>query len=237
MILVLADGSDIPAQHLVRRWSDHRARLMTSADLSLPGWRLELGRPSRWTAIVGGRPVADNEGLRAVVNRLRAVTADMLTHIVAEDRDYVAQEMTAFLFCWLTELACTVVNRPAPLCLNGPGWRQEQWLHQAAQLGIPTIPSRRPASRAAGERVTVTLAGTECIGAPDAATCEWLNRQVRRLAGAAQIRLGRFAFDMQGEDLLFAGADAGADLDNSAVCAALLAWIEAPERNGPAPWR
>ncbi len=56
---------------------------------------------------------------------------------------YVSAEMTAFLLSWLSGLDCPILNRPTPNCLSGPGWRQEQWIHLAARLGIPVDPVQR----------------------------------------------------------------------------------------------
>ena len=53
--------------------------------------------------------------------------------------------MMAFLASWLNGLPSPVFNRPTPVCLMGPNWRQEQWVHAAADWN--TDPTRLPAQR------------------------------------------------------------------------------------------
>ena len=65
---------------------------------------------------------------------------------IAEKREAderVAAEAMAFLASWLYGLTSPVLNRPTPVCLMGPNWRQEQWVHAAAQIGIPIHPIYR----------------------------------------------------------------------------------------------
>jgi hypothetical protein len=77
---------------------------------------------------------------------------------------------SAFLVFWLAELACPMLNRPSPGRLNGPSWRHEQWVAQAARVGLwvvsetrrltlkaPASLSQRPAA------CSVTVVGDHCI--------------------------------------------------------------------------
>ena len=217
MIAVLAHAGDAQAGRLVARWAAHDAQLVTPADLSRAGWRLEPGVPSHWSAAVGDRSVGDDGPLRGVLVRLAAVCGSDLPHIVAEDRAYVAAEMTAFLASWLTELRCPVVNRPSPNCLSGPGWRLEEWARAAVRLGIPVAKVRRPTpARVARVMATVTVAGRVGLGAPELVT------RARRLAEAAGLRLAQCAFGA-GVEAPLLGATADADLDDDAVAAGVLA--------------
>jgi hypothetical protein len=75
----------------------------------------------------------------------KVITAAELHHVAERDRDYVAAEMQAFLFAWLSRLSCPVLNRPTPYCLSGPAWRNEHWIHAAAHIGIPVRAARRSA--------------------------------------------------------------------------------------------
>jgi hypothetical protein len=199
MLIILAGEQDEVARDLAGRWSSSDSHLITPKDLSQSGWRHRLGSRTVgfWSAglrhapkerldepqaefqdeniaVVGGRTVSARR-IDGVLTRLPCVFEQELAHIVPVDRAYVSAEMTAFLLSWLSELDCPILNRPTPTCLSGPGWRQEQWLHFAARLGIPVAPVRRYAKL--GEessietgpelRKAVTVVGQRCFNAFD----------------------------------------------------------------------
>jgi hypothetical protein len=223
VIIVLAHQSDQQARRLIARWSGYGAMLLTPAHLSLPGWRLQPGRPSRWSAIVGERRLDEATPLLGVLSRLPRVKADDLDGIIPEDRPYVAAEMTAFLASWLAELRCSVVNPPTPDCLAGPAWRAEEWVTLATRLGIPVSTIRR--STRPPQQVTatamVTIAGRRCLGMADASATKY----ARLLASAACVQLGTFRFDASGDEWRFAGADLAAEVDDPGIADALLAYF------------
>ena len=174
MLLVIAHRGDAAAQALVHRWGGHGAHLLSCEDLSLPGWCHYLGDLSASTAVIGGR-IVGIERITAVLTLLPCVTADQLIHIVPGDRLYVAAEMTAFLVSWLSELPCPVLNRPSAGCLMGPNWGLPQWVHAAAQAGIPVHPLHRRVALSADPApeftevtpTTVTVIGGRCLGEAD----------------------------------------------------------------------
>src|SRR5262245_59736765 len=133
VIVVVASRTDAPARNFVRRYAAQGVYLLTPADLSHCGWSYRVGHIEASMAVIGGQRMAARD-LRGVVTRLPAVSEDDLEHIAAPDRAYVAAEMQAFLFSWLTALRCPVLNRPAPSCLAGPAWRPAQWSRAAARL-------------------------------------------------------------------------------------------------------
>src|SRR5262245_2467532 len=143
--MIVASRSDEAARILTHRWRALGAVLVTSSDLSAVGWRDHVGRHAGATAGIDGRVVSTDD-ITGVLTRLAAVEERELTHIVPDDRAYVAQEMTAFLVSWLSGLSCPMLNRPTPGCLAGPPWRRERWIHEAARLHIPVIPVRRGVS-------------------------------------------------------------------------------------------
>jgi hypothetical protein len=192
MLLIVASRDDWAAQSLADRWGKLDAHVLTTHDLSRPGWTVRFGAPDDGTAIVGGRRVGMGE-VRGVLVRLSAVTARELPFVVPEDRDYAAAEMTAFLRCWLTGLRCPVLNRPSPQSLSGPGWGPAQWVHVAAGLGIPVRSFRQRA--ALGEdfpieppytvqdAVTITVIGSRSFGECSGGLAD----QARALAAAAGV--------------------------------------------------
>jgi hypothetical protein len=117
---------------------------MKPDDLSKAGWRdaLPASDTVQPTAVIGGEEVrfADIEG---VLVRLPWVMEHELASVARADRGYVASEMSSYLVSWLSRLECPVLNRPSAMCLSGPGWRREQWIHAAAKLGIPVKSVRR----------------------------------------------------------------------------------------------
>jgi hypothetical protein len=219
--LVVAGRHDAAAKALAARWGVGRAALLGPADLSRPGWRHHAGEPGPAAAAVGGRgvPVAD---LEAVVVRLGAVTAGELDGVRPEDRNYAAQEMTAFLLAWLDALHCPVLNRPTPGCLNGPAWRPRQWALAAAGAGLPVTRPQPPDGTGTQGGVVVTVVGDRCIGAahPHA------TGRVRRLAAAARVALLEVRLDGTGPDAAFLGANAWPDLADPAVADALDAHLD-----------
>jgi len=180
VLIVLAHRYDQGARELVSRWSANGARLLTSADLSLSGWRHYSDATAESTAVVGGRvvPVAEITG---VLTLLPGIFDQELIDIVPSDRSYVAAEMTAFLLCWLSTLRCPVINRPTPTCLSGPYWRQERWVSAAAGLGIPVHPHHRRVVLAKGstshrpgpQSATVSIVGAQSFGEVDDALVSW----------------------------------------------------------------
>jgi hypothetical protein len=224
MLLILASEHDRAARALVRRWEGYGAGLLTCRDLSTPGWRYYPGDPAASRAAVGGRSIPFEE-IGGILLRLPSVTEDELPHIVEADRGYVAAEMNAFLVAWLTEAHFPVVNRPTPICLMGPNWHHEQWLHAAAQAGArlrssprPTTPEAAASEVHAGRLCTVTVVGERCLGQADDSLKE-LARRIARGAGVTLLAV-QFAGPHAGAE--FVGAYLGADVLQPPVADALL---------------
>jgi hypothetical protein len=155
MLLIFAHASDPVARRLAAAWSPE-ARLIVPRDLSVRGWQhFPVGGGDDTIGLAAGAiRAADVNG---VLVRIAAVGPADLPHIVEEDRNYVATEMTAFLSSLLTSLRCPVVNRPSASALMGPGWSPERWRAAATAAGMDT------AGTGTGELVTVV--GGTCIGA------------------------------------------------------------------------
>ena len=137
MRLILAHRHDVAALDLAGRWGD-AALLLTPADLHLERLLLTVDARGDARAALPSRPQ-----VTSVLNRLAGVGRGDLDHIDGRDLDYAAAELDAFLRALLAAWQGPVVNAPSTTCLNGPGWRPEQWMLAAAAAGLPVKPVRR----------------------------------------------------------------------------------------------
>jgi hypothetical protein len=152
VIVVLAYAGDQFAAELAKVLS---ARVVTARELSTSGWQHHpIGTGDEVLGLADGAVSAT--ALRGVVTRVGAIGAPDLPHIVPEDRDYVAAEMSAFLLSFLHALPCPVVNRPTPMSLMGPGWTTQRWRAAAVAIGLPVAES--------AEGTSVTVVGDRCFG-------------------------------------------------------------------------
>lgn len=200
MLVVVATTHDPDSLSLVARWTEQGAALLSCEDLSVSGWRHYLADGARSVAMIGGRAVSTEE-INGVLTRWPGVYPQELSNVVADDRPYVASEMTAFLRSWLHQLKCPVLNRPSNTDLAGPGWRPEQWVYAAARIGIPVRPIKRRVARNGTSaakpnlpHTTVTVVGKKCFGDVDSALAE----RARLLADAASVQL--LAVHFEGPD-------------------------------------
>jgi hypothetical protein len=229
VLVIVAGRSDEGARLLAERWRAEDACVLTCHDLSRPGWCHRLdGDGVATTIAIGGRTAACDE-IRGVLTRLPTVTEDELPHVVAQDRAYVAAEMTAFMISWLSSLDCPVLNRPTPNCLTGPAWFPEQWVRAARDLGIPTRPMRRRVRRngeaappaGAADRVAVAVVGETCLGDAEPALLGY----ARDLAKAARVDLLTAHFVDPGADARLTAVDLGVDTARDDIADALLAHL------------
>ncbi|PJJ06568.1 hypothetical protein BX264_7107 [Streptomyces sp. 2333.5] len=246
MILVLASRGDAGARQLVDTWGPGQARLLTVDDLSYPGWRIHTEDPAASRAVVQGEVVEVGE-ITGVVTRLPAVTVGEIRRIRAEDRDYAASEMSAFLTYWLSVLPCPVLNPPTAAGLCGPGWRTEQWVMAARRLGIPVRPHTRellPYLRAdpdghgssgngapglsAGGGIQVTVIGDRCIGGEE----HGLTGAAQALAATAGVPMLTTVFEEHGSEVRFVDAHPWTNAFDPRIADATLAYFQ---RSGTAP--
>ena len=214
-LLLLARQGD-PAIELLRRSSLPQQLVHVAvADLSTPGWHCETGRPERAKASAGGR-VLGTAQIAAVVCRIHCITATDLAHLHAEDREFAAGEMQAFLRAWLSQLGERVCNEPGSSSLAGPVWLPPGWRWLATRLGIPALPAHSFAAEK--EECTVLVAGNRVLGTGDAT----LQRYASDLARTVRARLLSVRF-VRLDDWRLADADACPVLDDASV-AALLDW-------------
>jgi hypothetical protein len=212
--LVLAPAGD-PAIQLLRQLLPQQLVHATIADLSSSGWRYVVGRPELATAAIAGR-VLRAEQIAAVWCRLTTITPQDLTQLHADDREFAAGEMHAFLRAWLSQLGERVCNQPNSTSLAGPAWLPMRWRWLATRSGIPAVAAASATEQ--GEAVTVLVAGRQVLGTRDASVI----RHALRLAGAVRSTLLAVNFVKQGE-WRFTSADPNPQLDATGA-AALLEW-------------
>lgn len=229
MVVIVASAGDQTARALAEAWECADARLLTPLDLSLPGWHCRFCTPEPGMAVVDGKTVPA-ETINGIVTRLPWITEGEIPHVAEQDRAYVAAEMQAFLFAWLSRLACPVLNRPTPFCLSGPAWRHEKWISVAGRLGIRVRSARRitrPGSppklhSATGSDVTGGLAEVTVVagryGGPDSRLVE----PTQQLAAAAGVRMLTAYYSNHDRDAELAGVSLWPDITNPAIRDAML---------------
>jgi hypothetical protein len=209
-LLIIASARDEKARQLATLWEGAGARLLLPRDFTRPGWRYQPGRIETSIASAGGESIPAQQ-ISGVLTRLGNVAEDELIEIVPSDRAYVAQEINAFLVAWLSALRCPILNRPGTVCLSGPNWRPEQWVHAAAQAGIPVIAARRhvppdgslSVAPPCAPLATVTIVGKHCFGSKD----RCLQDGARRLARCAKVEFLAVTFAGSGKDARFWSAN------------------------------
>jgi hypothetical protein len=225
VLLILASRTDDAARALIERWAG-AAVLLTPGDLSQSGWALGVGVGGGRAVIAGVSTPVDR--ITGVLTRLPWVLPHELPHVVEEDRDYVAAEMSAFLLAWLHGLACPVLNPASPECLMGPSGWPGWWLRAAAEAGLRVRSERhrvtRPATTPPDEPSTsVAVVGREAFGAADPSVLD----AARRLAAATDVALLRVHFSGPSTGAAVLGADLWPDLLAPGVPEAILALFEA----------
>lgn len=222
MLLVLGSALDDQPLALVERWTQagRDVALATPADLSRSGWRLRSGRPDQARAAVGERLVEAGE-IDAIVTLLPWVSPADLGHVAKADRDYVAHEMSAFLLAWLTELRCTVVDRPSTVSLSGCGRSGHEWAALARPLGIACEPTWT------GPCTAVTVVAGHAVGDIDPELA--LPAEALAAQAARNLITFRFAAETPGSPTStrpLIGACVRAEIGSMAAADALLRWLE-----------
>lgn len=208
MLAVVASRLDENARNLAARWKFQRAALLTCEDLSTPGWRHHLNDPASSTAVISGQVVPVKE-ITGVLTRRPALLEEEFVHIAPSDRKYVAAEMNAFLVSWLASLTCPILNPPTAACLSGPNWRTEQWIHAAAQCGIPVVPQHihippdKQTPESFGKVTEVTIVGDRCLGEVE----KTLATYARSLARRADVQLLSLKFGETRRDVRLIGVN------------------------------
>lgn len=242
MLVIVAHRWDTQARILAQRWRDagYAAGLLTSTDLLTPHWRFVTGQPMESTACIANEPIAGAE-ISGILMRLASISERELPELARQDRSYAADEMTAFLRSWLTELPCPLLNRPTSTSLSGPAWRPERWLANAAHIGIPVVPLRKqvlapgthiskvpgPGESPEPHTTRITVVGERCLGEAHLS----LQSQALHLARVAGLELVTLHFTGPEQGAAFVKADVWPEIStDQQLEQALLAYFCQPAR-------
>ncbi len=133
MLLLVTSSSDPELSLFTSRPT---VAVVVPAHLSQSGWSYEVGKGALARLVTSRGNIAAGE-VYGVLTRVQRVWPSELPHIEADDREYVAAEMTAFLAALINELPCPVLNPPAANSLWGPPWTAEHWWRAATMEGFP----------------------------------------------------------------------------------------------------
>lgn len=236
MLLAIASCLDDSAPRLASALGrdGKQVSVLTPADLSRPGWCVDLDAPDDALFVAGGTRYEARE-IEGVVCRLPWLFEQELVSLEPEDRSYAAAEMTAFLKFWLSGLSCPKLNPPTAGSLSGPAWRAEQWAGVAVGVEIPVRGTTRTTRRSLTDAEpptgteeprfsTVTLIGERSLGSEDPREIEL----ARRLATAAEVAMLSVSFcnDEHGQPC-YSGVNPWPRLDSAAELDALADFFEA----------
>ncbi len=136
MILIIASNLDDQAKQLKAKWENDSIALLSVNDLTSPGWEISSDNFLRSRFIAEGNVWSVKE-ITGIINILPVISPYELFKIVAEDRQYVASELNAFLFYFLTKFKCPILNKPSAFNLSGPFIKQAEWLKECVKVSLP----------------------------------------------------------------------------------------------------
>jgi len=212
LLLVFGSAFDDHPKTLVQCFRDagRPAALVIPKDLSRIGWSLRSGNPGAMTATVDDRILRGDE-IRGVVTALPWVAAYDVLHVIEADRDYVAEEMAAFLLAWLRQLRCPVLDRPTPTSLAGCGRSKFEWANLARSKGVDADPGWT------GNTIPVTVVCGRSVGDVPPAYAR-AAETISTAAGRSLVTL-RFA---ETDTVTLVNVDPRAEVGSDTVAAVLL---------------
>lgn len=136
MILIVASNLDDQAKLLRAKWPIGKAILLSVDDLTSPGWEISSTNfsQSRFVAEGSTWSVKDVTG---IINILPVISPYELFKIIKEDRQYVASELNAFLFYFLSKFQCQFLNKPSAFNLSGPFVKHDEWIKECIKASLP----------------------------------------------------------------------------------------------------
>jgi hypothetical protein len=223
VFVVIARDGDSSAASFASELSPSRASVLFPAGLSKSGWEHDPITPSTSRAVVDGE-IVDASDIEGVLTLITGVSSEDVPHIAPHDREYVAAEMTAFLWSFLSGLTCPVLNQPREGSLSGPAWPAERWALLAVGVGVPVWPLHRDSKprrggghTIRGGREIVTVVGDRTVNAKSIE----LERSAQDLARAAQVDLLTVEFVHTAEAPVVVGVAPCADLADRSVAEAI----------------
>jgi hypothetical protein len=189
--------------------------VLEPAGLSVPGWAHDPENPREDRLVVDDEehPVSE---LTAVITALDAVEPFDLPHVRAEDRAFVASEMTAFLRSWLQALACPVLDPPTTMALSGAAGDRGVWSKAATALAVA---DRQAIPTPVARTHTVTVVAGRIVGpAPEPAAATALS-----LTQAARVTAARLTLTDDAREPALCDAAAWWDTPSQPALRALLA--------------
>jgi hypothetical protein len=137
MIIVIASIYDIRAKQFVDNYlAVGDIKLLTAIDFACIGWNSGFGNVIIDETFCIQRQKYNENEITSIINFLPAITQNELPFINEDDREYVAQEMNAFLLAWLYKLNKKVINQPTASSLIGIQYRPVTWLLKISEFGF-----------------------------------------------------------------------------------------------------
>lgn len=138
VIIIIAGIYDANAQKVVKDWSDkgYVVKLITTKSITSNKFTCEFGTDSKKSSVVLDGVRYDEDDIEAIVTLLPCVTSYELPFIKDEDRNYVAQEIQAFLLGFLLKFDSCVINKSTASSLIGVSWRPYKWLLEMEKIGL-----------------------------------------------------------------------------------------------------
>lgn len=132
-------GAELVAASAVRRFGAHAVRILRPEVLSLASWSHRVDSHGRATTRLTwpNREPIEDDGVAAVLNRIRYLPLPRFHRAPAKDRDYASLEMQALVTSWLSGFGARVVHVVRAHPWLTPVLPCQHWSVAAAACGLP----------------------------------------------------------------------------------------------------
>lgn len=226
MVIIFASQLDELAPRVVAGWPKSGAALLTVDDLSTMGWSINNSDFSKSTIVASSKQYSVAE-LSGVITLMPYIPEQELFKIEKPNRQYVAAEMTAFLYYVFTSLKCPFVNKPSAYNLTGPNWRYEEWLRACHIVSLPVKPYQRHMTAKTAtiphttydrpEIKVIMVLGDKVI----TNQCEVFDTKVLELARLAGVQFLEVTFVEENGEMFFLSANCAPNINNPQILSAL----------------
>jgi hypothetical protein len=226
MILVFSEPGNQHARTFAARFPSADVRMLTCEDLSNEGWEIDQSNFEYSRICLGGTAYQVGE-ISGLISLSPAIQQQELLHIREDDRLYVATEMNAFLTFFFSRLTCPMVNRPVLGNFLGTSWRQEHWIQNAAECGLPVIPFCRQTKQPYQYAYIIPPSGSIFnVSVLNGRVLEPYRYELHpaclRLADKAGLNWVQFQFFHYNGQLLFQGANPRPAIEDPNLAAAII---------------